>query len=135
MSSIRTPNDSPERTLGQLVADATRDLSSIVRGEIDLAKTEIKADAQRAGKGAGLLAGAGVVAFLGVILLLFAVVYALVAAGLSTWLAFLIVAVVLFVVAAIVGLVGKKALSQVHGKPERTIKSTQATIAAIKPGS
>ncbi len=135
MSSIRTTNATPERTLGQLVADATRDLSSIVRGEIDLAKTEIKVDAQRAGKGVGLLAGAGVAAFLGLVLLLFAAVYGLVAAGLRTWLAFLIVAAVLFIVAGIVGLVGKKALSQVHGKPERTIASTQKSIAAIKPRS
>lgn len=130
-----TPNAAPERTLGQLVADATKDLSSIVRGELDLAKTEIKADAQRAGKGAGMLAAAGVVAFLAVILLLIAAAYGLVAAGLAPWLSFLIVAVVLLIIAGIAGLLGKKALSTVKGKPERTIKSTQDTIAAIKPSS
>jgi len=128
-----TPNTTPERTLGQLVADATQDVSTIVRSEIDLAKAEITADAKQAGKGAGMFAGAGVMGFLGVVLLLFAVVYGLVAAGVPTWLAFLIVAVLLFVVAGVLGLVGKKAVSKVKGKPERTIVTTQETIAAIKP--
>jgi hypothetical protein len=128
-----TPNTTPERTLGQLVADATNDMSSIARSEIALAKAEITADAKQAGKGAGMFAGAGVMGFLGFVLLLFAVVYGLVAAGLSVWLSFLIVAVVLFVVAGILALVGKKAVSKVQGKPERTIVTTQETIAAIKP--
>ncbi len=128
-----TPNTTPERTLGQLVADATQDVSTIVRSEITLAKAEITADAKHAGKGAGMFAGAGVMGFLGVVLLLFAVVYGLVAVGVPTWLAFLIVAVLLFVVAGILGLVGKKAVSKVKGKPERTIVTTQETIAAIKP--
>jgi hypothetical protein len=128
-----TPNTTPERTLGQLVADATQDVSSIVRSEITLAKAEISADAKAAGKGAGMFAGAGVMGFLGVVLLLFAVVYALVAFGLPTWLAFLVVAVVLFVVAGILALAGRKSVRQVKGKPERTIVTTQETIAAIKP--
>ena len=128
-----TPNTTPERTLGQLVADATQDVSSIVRSEITLAKAEISADAKAAGKGAGMFAGAGVMGFLGVILLLFAVVYALVAVGVPTWLAFLVVAVVLFVVAGILALAGRRSVRQVKGKPERTIVTTQETIAAIKP--
>lgn len=128
-----TQNTTPERTLGQLVADATQDVSTIVRSEITLAKAEITADAKQAGKGAGMFAGAGVMGFLGVILLLFAVVYGLVAAGVPTWLAFLIVAVLLFIVAGVLGLVGKKTVSKVKGKPERTIVTTQETIAAIKP--
>ena len=128
-----TPNTTPERTLGQLVADATQDVSTIVRSEIDLAKAEITADAKQAGKGAGMFAGAGVMGFLGVVLILFAVVYGLVAAGLPVWLSFLIVAILLFVVAGILALVGKKAVSKVKGKPERTIVTTQETIAAIKP--
>jgi len=128
-----TPNTTPERTLGQLVADATNDMSSIARSEIALAKAEITADAKQAGKGAGMFAGAGVMGFLGLVLLLFAIAYGLVAAGLPVWLSFLIVAVVLFVVAGILALVGKKAVGKVQGKPERAIVTTQETIAAIKP--
>jgi len=124
-----------ERTLGQLVADATTDISSIVRSEVALAKAEMSADAKRAGLGAGLFAVAGVFAFLSLILLLIAAAYGLVAAGLAPWLAFLIVAVALLLVGAIMVLVGKHSFENLKGKPERAIKSTQDTIAAIRPSS
>ena len=130
-----TQNGAPERTLGQLVADATHDLSFIVRGEIALAKAEVGADAKRAGVSAGMLAAAGVFAFLGLILLLIAAAYGLVAAGLAPWLAFLIVAGVMLVVGASLAFVGKSSLSKVKGKPERTIKNAKDTIAAIRPSS
>ena len=124
-----------ERTLGQLVADATTDISSIVRSEVALAKAEMSADAKKAGLGAGMFAVAGVFAFLSLILLLIAAAYGLVAAGLAPWLAFLIVAVALLLVGAILVLVGKHNIENLKGKPERAIKSTQDTIAAIRPSS
>lgn len=127
-------NSQPERTIGQLVVDATRDISMIVRGEISIAKAEVKADVQKAGVSAGLLAGAALFGLLGLVLLLFAITYAIVAAGLATWLSFLIVAVALFLLAGLLALVGKAALGKVKGKPERAIRSTQDTITAVKPG-
>jgi fatty acid desaturase len=133
---MTSPNDDAlERTLGQLVADATRDISSIVHSEIALAKAEMSADAKKAGLGAGMFAVAGVFAFLALILLLIAAAYGLVAAGLAPWLAFLIVALVLLVFGAILVVVGKSSLDRLQGKPERAIKSTQDTIAAVRPGS
>ena len=72
-------NGATERTLGQLVADATHDLSSIIHSEIALAKAEIGADAKKAGIGAGLFAAAGLFAFLAVILLPISAAYGLVA--------------------------------------------------------
>jgi uncharacterized membrane protein YcjF (UPF0283 family) len=132
---MTSQQDEMERTLGQLVADATHDISSILHSEIELAKAEIGADAKRAAIGAGMFAVAGVLAFLALILLLFTAVYSLVAAGLAQWLSFLIVAVVLLVVCAILALVGKSSFGKLKGKPERTIKNAQDTIAAIKPGS
>lgn len=128
-------NDATERTLGQLVADATHDLSSIIRSEIRLAKAEIGADAKKAGAGAGLLAVAGLFAFLAVILLLIAAAYGLVAAGLAPWLSFLIVAGALLVIGVIMALVGKSKVSKIKGKPERAIKNAQDTIAAIRPSN
>jgi hypothetical protein len=125
----------PERTLGQLVADATHDISSIVRSEIALAKVEVGADAKKAAAGAGLLAVAGLFGFLALILLLIAAAYGLVAAGLSPWLSFLIVAVVLLVVGAILALVGQRSFSKIKGKPERAIKHAQETMAAIRPSN
>src|ERR1035437_10245474 len=121
-------DDAVERTIGQLVADATHDISSIMRSEVALAKAEIRADAQKAGLGAGMFAAAGTLAFLALILLLISAAYGLVAAGLAPWLAFLIVS-------AILVLVGKRSIDGVKGKPERAIKSTQDTIAAVRPSS
>ena len=124
-----------ERSLGQLVADATHDISSIMRSEVALAKAEIGADAKRAVAGVGMFAVAGLFAFLALILLLVAAAYGLVAAGLAPWLAFLVVAGVLLALGAILVLVGKASVGKVSGKPERTIKSTQDTIAAVRPSS
>lgn len=129
------PEDTPERTLGQLVADATRDLSAIMRSEIQLAKAEIQQDAKNAGVGAGLFGGAGVLGFLALILLLIAAAYGLVAAGVWPWLAFLIVAVVLLLVAGVLAMVGLRKVKAVKGKPEKAITEAQQTIQAIKPGS
>jgi hypothetical protein len=122
-----------ERTLGQLVAQASDDLSGIVRAEIALAKSELRADVKNAALGGGLFGAAGYLGLLASILLVIAAAYGLVAAGLAPWLAFLIVAVVLLVIAGILALVGKSRLGKV-GPPERTIRNAQATIAAVKPG-
>jgi len=126
-----TPTDKPERTLGQLVSDASRDLSSIVRAEVALAKAEVKVEARTAALGGAMFAVAGVVAFLALILLLVAAAYGLVALGLSPWLAFLIVAVVLLVLAAVLALVGKSRLSRL-GAPERTVRTAKETVATLK---
>ncbi|WP_019285149.1 MULTISPECIES: phage holin family protein [Arsenicicoccus] len=128
-------SDTTARTIGQLVADATQDVSSIMRNEIQLAKAEVKTDVAKAGKGIGMFAGAGVFAFLALILLLIAAAYGLIALGLAPWLSFLIVAIVLLVVAGILAMVGKKALSTVNVKPERTIRNAQETVEALKPNT
>jgi Flp pilus assembly protein TadB len=128
-------DEAAERTLGQLVADATHDISSIVHSEVALAKAEMRADAKKAGAGAGMFVTAGVLAFLALILLLIAAAYGLVAAGLPPWAAFLIVAGVLLVIAAILVFAGKHNFDNLKGKPERAIKSTQDTIAAVRPSS
>jgi len=124
--------DEMERTLGQLAADAIHDISSMMRSEIELAKAEIGADAKRTGLGAATFVVAGVFAFLALILLLISAAYGLVAAGLAPWLSFLIVAGVLLVLGAVLTLVGKSSIGKLKGKPERTIKSAQDTIAAIR---
>ena len=128
-------NGATERTLGQLVADATHDLSSIIRSEIALAKAEIGADAKKAAVGAGLFAVAALFAFLALILLPIAAAYGLVASGLAPWLSFLIVCGLLLVLGAILAVIGKSRVSKIKGKPERAIKNAQDTIAAIRPGN
>lgn len=122
-----------ERTIGQLVADATADISMIVRNEIALAKAEITGEAKLAGKGAGLLAGAAFVGLLGVIFL-FITIANVIAIWLPLWAGYLITTGLLFLVAAILGIVGKNNVTKVQPKPERTIKNAQETIEVLKSG-
>lgn len=121
-----------ERTVGQLVADATHDVQGLVRSEIALAKAEITGGVKVIGKGAGLLAGAGFIAVLGVIFL-FHTLARVLAIWLPLWAGYLIVTGFLFLVAAVLGLVGIKALKAAKPAPEKAISEAKATIAAIKP--
>lgn len=120
-----------ERTIGQLVADATHDLQGIVRGEIALAKAEVTSGAKVAGKGAGLLAGAGVLGLLGLVLVLHGLSW-LLAEWLPVWAGYLIVALVLLLVAAVLGLLGKKALERAKPTPERAIDQGKQTLETLK---
>jgi hypothetical protein len=122
----------PERTVGQLVADATRDLSELVRHEVALAKAELADDAKQAGIGAGMFGAAGFFGVVAFILLTVAAAYGLhEGAGWPLWLSFLVVAAVLLLLAAVLGLVGRSRVGRVK-PPERTIETTKQTIAAAK---
>jgi hypothetical protein len=125
------PAVTTERTIGQLVADASRDLSTIVRSEVALAKAEIKKDVVAGVTGAALFAVAGVFAFLALILLLIASAYGLVAAGLAPWLAFLIVAAALLLLGAMLVLVARSRLKRI-GPPERAMRTSKQTVEALK---
>jgi Putative Actinobacterial Holin-X, holin superfamily III len=121
-----------ERTVGQLVVDATNEMSELVRHEIALAKAELADDVKQAGLGAGMFAAAAYFASVAFVLLCVAAGYALhEGAGWPRWLSFLVVAVLLLVGAAVLALVGKGRVSKVKA-PERTIETTKQTIAAAK---
>lgn len=119
-----------DQSLGELVASATKDLSTLVRKEIELAKLELKVEAKSAGKGAGMLGGAGFAGVLGLIFLSIALAYALgklvpLGAG------FLIVGALYLLVAAVLALLAKKNLSKV-GPPEKTVATVKDDIAWAK---
>ncbi|MGI8948749.1 MAG: phage holin family protein [Ornithinimicrobium sp.] len=122
----------PERSIGQLVSDVSADASAIVRSEIELAKVEIKNDVTHGAKGAGMFAGAAVLGAYGFGLLLLGLAW-VIAIFLPVWAGLLIVAAVLFVIAAVLGLIGKGQISKVQGKPVKTIDNAQQTVAAVKP--
>ena len=86
-----------------------------IRGEIELAKTELRDSAQVASKGAGLLAGAAAVASMAGLFLLLTFAWILVQLGLPNWGAFGIVTLVLTIIAVILGLLGRKQLQEVKG--------------------
>ena len=130
MSENRTPVAESQRTIGQLVADATHDVQGLVKSEIALAKAEVQQGAKVLGKGAGLLAGAGFVALLGLIFL-FHTLAQVIAIWLPAWAGYAITTGLLFLVAAVLGLIGKNALSKARPKPERAIAEAEKTIAAL----
>jgi hypothetical protein len=122
-----------ERSVGQLVADVSRDVSDIVRHEIALAKAELQKDVRNGALGGGLFAAAGYFAFLSVIIFLIAGAYGLTEAGLPPWAAFLIVGGTLLLLAGLFVLFGINRVKKV-GPPQRTIKSVKETVAAVRPG-
>ncbi|GAA0318723.1 phage holin family protein [Kineococcus aurantiacus] len=126
------PVGAPERTIGQLVADATKDVSELVRYEIALAKAEITADVKNGAIGGGLFAVAGVLGFVAFVFLGVTVAFALhEGAGWDVWLSFLVVAAAMLVVAGVAAAIGFGRVKQVR-PPERTIRTTKDSVAAIK---
>jgi hypothetical protein len=120
-----------ERSLGELFASATRDLSALVRNEIELAKLELQLSMQRTAVGVAMFAAAAFLAVVAFILLSFAAVYGLNNLGLGLAWCFLIVTGVYLLIAAIMILVGRSQLKKV-GPPQRAIDSTKDSIEALK---
>lgn len=123
--------ESSERTIGQLVADATHDLQGIVRSEIALAKAEVSQGAKVMATGAGLLGGAAFLGLLGLIFL-FHSLARVVAVWLPVWAGYLIVTGVLFLAAAVLGILGKNTLQRAKPTPERAIEQGKETVAVLK---
>lgn len=125
-----------ERTVGQLVADASHDISALVQSEIQLAKAEVTKGVSFGGKGAAFLGLAGFLALLGLIFL-FHTLAQVVAIWLPVWAGYLIITLVLLAIAGVLGLLGIKAVkkAKANAVPQRAIRNAQDTVAAIKPGS
>jgi hypothetical protein len=122
-SNTPSPEDP---TIGKLVADASRDLSSLVRNEIALAKTELKVSIKHGGTGAGLFAAAGFLGLLAIIMISVAFAYFLSMTGLHLAWCFLIVFGVYLLVAGLLAFVGVKKVKKVRA-PERAIHQAQET--------
>ena len=120
-------------TIGRLVTDATRDISSLVSQEIQLAKSELKVSVRAGGMGLGLFAAAAFVAVLAIIMLSLAIVYLIHwnGAGLDLHWAFLIVFGLYVLIAAVLAFVGIKQVKQVKA-PERAIQQGKQIPSALK---
>ena len=114
-----------------MFATASRDLSALVHGEIELAKAEFRVDVKHAVTGGAMFGGAGVLALHALPLLLIAAALGLVAAGLHPAVAFLVVAAAVLIIAGVLALIGKRSVSKV-GPPERTIRTGKDTAAFLK---
>ncbi len=124
--------DVEDASVGQLLGEVSRDLSTLMRQELALAKAELKVEAAKAGKGAGMLGGAGFAGYMVVIFLslaLWATLWSVMPAG---WAA-LIVAVLWAVIGAVLFTLGRTQMKKVNPKPERTVETLQQVPGALKP--
>ncbi|HVV77402.1 MAG TPA: phage holin family protein [Mycobacteriales bacterium] len=125
-----TPVD--EQSLGELVATATRDLSVLVHQEIELAKSELAEQVKRGAIGAGLLAGAGVLALLGFFLGCFAAAFGIAeGGGVPVWAGFLCIAGLFIVVGGVLGFIGVRAFAAVSG-PDQTVSTVKSSLASLR---
>ncbi|MCW2868662.1 MAG: hypothetical protein JWR20_2850 [Marmoricola sp.] len=129
----REPVQAEEPTIGKLVVDASRDVSSLVRSEIALAKSELRVSVKAGGLGIALFAVAGFLGLLAIIMLSVAFAYFLHMTGLDLAWCFLIVFVVYLLVAGLLGLVGIRKVKQVKA-PERSIQQAKENKALLKRG-
>ena len=116
-----------EPSLGELVSTATRDLSTLIRTEVQLAKVEIKREVTAAGKGAGLFGGAGFAGLFALIFLSISAAYGISSLGVPLGCGFFAVGAIYLIAAAVLALSGKKKLSQV-GPPEKTIETLKDDV-------
>ena len=119
---VPTGSDS-SRSLGDIVGDISRDLSTLVRQEMDLAKSEIKQEVSKTGKGAGMLGGAGAAGYLSLLFLSLALTW-LLADWLPVELGALIVGVLWAIVAAVLAVRGRQEIK--HANPQLPV--TQQTL-------
>jgi uncharacterized membrane protein YqjE len=124
------PKSAADASIGELMSQLSAQTSRLVRDEMRLAQKELQESAKHAGKGAGLISAAGLLSVLGLMTLIAAAVAAL-ALVLPVWLAAVIVAVVLFVVAGIAALLSRKQAAEV-GPPTETVESVKADIKEVK---
>ena len=120
-------------TIGRLVADASRDVSTLIRDEIALVKAEIKISIKAGGVGIGLFAGAAFLGLLAIIMLSVAIAYFIAFTGLDLAWCFLLVFVLYVAVAGLLALVGIRKVKQVR-PPERAIHQAQETKNILKRG-
>jgi hypothetical protein len=116
---------------GELATEVAKDISTLVRQEIALAKAELQQEAKTAGAAAGALGGAGFAGYFVLVFLSLALMW-----GLDSWMplgwAAVIVAAVWAVVAAVLAAVGRSRLKKVDPKPERTIETVKEDVQWLK---
>jgi Flp pilus assembly protein TadB len=118
--------------LGELLSDVSRDLSQLIRQEVELAKAEVTDSAKKAGKGAGFLGGAAVAGYFALLFLSICIWWALGYLIGNAWSA-LIVAVIYGIVAAVLARRGRTDLKQVNGLPQ-TAETVKEIPPTLKPG-
>ena len=112
-----------EPTLGELFAELSRETTTLVRQEVDLAKTEMSQKAARVGKDVGFLVAGGAVAYAGFLALIACVILALGQLGVTWWLSALIVGLIVAAIGAYLVYTGMNELKTTNMMPEKTMET------------
>jgi len=120
-----------EPSIGQLVRDASESISTIVRGEIELAKLELRSSVKNAGVGIGLFVAAGVLLVFSLTFGLIALAEGLITIGLYRWLGYLVVFGFLLLVIGLFVVIGIRKVKRVKA-PQQTIDTGKDTVAYLK---
>jgi len=121
--------DVADASVGQLIGEVAADLSTLMRKEIELARAEITTEAKKAGKGAGMLGGAGYAGHMVALFVSLAISWAISDLFDFSWgWGFFIVAAVWAVVAAVLYTKGRAQMKRVHPKPEQTVDTLKEDV-------
>ena len=118
----------PDESVGELVGKVASDIGALMASEIELAKVELRDEAARLGRATGMLGGGALVAWFAALLLSFAAAWGLAELFDSTPLGFLVVGVIYAAIAAVLLVLGRNRLREVHPVPEATIASIKEDI-------
>ncbi|PZE62733.1 phage holin family protein [Curtobacterium sp. MCPF17_047] len=119
--------------LGELLSEVSRDLSTLFRQEVALAKAELTDSAKKAGKGAGMFGGAGVTGLFALLFLSIAAWWGLGYLIGNAWSA-VIIAVIYAIAAAILASRGRKEIKQINGAPQ-TVATVKEVPETLKPNN
>ena len=121
-----------ERSLGDLFSDLSRETTTLVRQEVQLAKAELSQSATEAARGIGMLVAGGAVAYAGLLFLLLAIVFGLIEAGWDAWLSALIVGLVVVAIGAVLVLRARESLKPANLAPQKTVETLKEDAAWAK---
>lgn len=117
----------PDQPLGELVRDLARDVSTLVRQEIDLAKAETRQEVAKLGQAGGAFGVAGLAGWLSIIFVSLAAMFGLGALIPIGWAA-LIVAAIWGILAAVLALLGRSRVKSLHPMPDKTIETVKEDV-------
>lgn len=128
---VPDPNPNERESLGALLSEVLKDISTLFRQEVALAKAELASSAKKAGKGAGMFGGAGVAGLMALVFLSVALWWGLGDLLDSLVWSAIIVAVIWGIVAAVLALRGKKEIEEIQGVP-KTVETLKEVPEAFK---
>jgi len=120
------------RGIGDLLGDLGRQVSTLVRKEIDLARVEVTSSVGRMSRGAAMAGAGGALLYAGLLVLLLAIVLGLIQAGIDAWLAALIVAIVVVVLGGVVTSMGVKQMQATELAPKQTAETVRENVEFVK---